>query len=685
MVGLAGYLNQPHDQDQLERSAPLQPQLRAIDAYNAQEALVAWLRGFGVTTIHTGHGPGALVSGQTMVAKTRGATVEEAVVLPLAMIAANLGPAALAEKEKSPGTRAKQMAMLRSALIRADEYRQKLAAAKEGERPSRDLELEALASVLDRKTPLLVTVNRSQDIVSALRLAAEFAIRIVLDGAAESYLLVDEIRRAGVPVILHPTMARSFDERENLSFETAARLKAAGIPFALQSGYEGYVPKTRVVLFEAGLAAANGLAFNDALAAITIEAARILGVDGRVGSLAEGKDGDVALFDGDPFEYTTHVTGVVIEGDAGERQAQMITAPGRPRPASPPLPPARPAAETTAVKLSVVVPVYNERYLVRDLLARVLAVEDPCLAELEVVVVDDGSTDGTREILRQLAAGEPRLRYFEHAHNQGKGAAVRTGIAAATGDLTLFQDADLEYDPRDYPRLVRPFLEDGADVVYGSRFLAADRRRVLHYRHARINRFLTGMSNFFTDLDLTDMETCYKVFRTELLKSIPLRSNDFALEPEITAKIAKRGFRIFEVPISYLGRTYLEGKKIGWRDGLKAIAHDDPLLAGRRRLRPRRIRLAHPHQPRESAAVQPLDGGRGPPACRRPGARDRRRHRQHHRLAPAARQLGGERHQSQLPPLPAEPHDGEALPRGRERSTSSAARISPPCAAASTP
>ncbi len=250
----------------------------------------------------------------------------------------------------------------------------------------------------------------------------------------------------------------------------------------------------------------------------------------------------------------------------------MIALPGRPRPASSHLPPAGPAAETMAVKLSVIVPVYNERSLVRDLLARVLAVEDPCLAELEVVVVDDGSTDGTREVLRQLATEEPRLRYLEHTHNQGKGAAVRTGIAAATGDLTLFQDADLEYDPRDYPRLIRPFLEDGADVVYGSRFLAADRRRVLHYRHARINRFLTGMSNFFTDLDLTDMETCYKVFRTELLKSLPLRSNDFSLEPEITAKIAKRGFRIFEVPISYLGRTHLEGKKIGWWDGLKAVA-----------------------------------------------------------------------------------------------------------------
>lgn len=314
VVGLAGYLNQPHDQDQLERSAPMQPQLRAIDAYNAQETLVGWLRSFGVTTIHTGHGPGALVSGQTMIAKTRGATVDEAVVLPLAMIASNLGPSALAEKEKSPGTRAKQMSMLRAALIRADEYRAKVAATPAAERPPRDLELEALAAVLDGKTPLLVTVNRAQDILSALRLAAEFKIRVVLDGAAEAYLVLDEIRSAGVPVILHPTMARAFDERENLSFETAARLKEAGIQFALQSGYEGYVPKTRVVLFEAAIAAANGLGFVGALSAITIDAARILGNGDRIGSLEKGKDGDVALFDGDPFEYTTHVTGVVIEG-----------------------------------------------------------------------------------------------------------------------------------------------------------------------------------------------------------------------------------------------------------------------------------------------------------------------------------------------------------------------------------
>lgn len=321
VVGLAGYLNQKHDQDQLEESAPIQPQLRAIDAYNAQEVLVGWLRRFGVTTVHTGHGPGALVSGQTMVVKTRGATVESAVVDPMTMIASNLGPAAYAEKGKAPGTRAKQMAMLRAALIRASEYRQKLAAADAAKRPARDLELEALVSVLARETPLLVTVNRTQDILSALRLADEFAIDVVLDGAAEAYLVTDEIRRAGVPVILHPTMARAFDERENLSLETAAVLRRAGIPFALQSGYESYVPKTRVVLFEAAIAAANGLAFDAALAAITLDAAKVLGVADRVGSLAPGKDGDVALFDGDPFEYTTHVTGVVIDGQVVSDQA----------------------------------------------------------------------------------------------------------------------------------------------------------------------------------------------------------------------------------------------------------------------------------------------------------------------------------------------------------------------------
>ena len=223
------------------------------------------------------------------------------------------------------------------------------------------------------------------------------------------------------------------------------------------------------------------------------------------------------------------------------------------------------------LKLSVVIPVYNERFLVRELVERVLAVSIPELREIEVVVVNDGSTDGTTEVLRKLAEEHPeRLRLFEQK-NQGKGGAIRKGIAAATGDLILFQDADLEYDPKDYSRLVKPFLEDGADVVYGSRFLPSERRRVLYHRHALGNRVLTAMSNWFTDLNLTDMETCYKMFRAPLLKSIPIRSNDFAMEPEITAKIAKRECRIFEVPISYLGRTYREGKKIGWRDGIKAF------------------------------------------------------------------------------------------------------------------
>lgn len=227
---------------------------------------------------------------------------------------------------------------------------------------------------------------------------------------------------------------------------------------------------------------------------------------------------------------------------------------------------------TTELKLSVIIPVYNERFLVRELVQRVLAVEVPGVRELELVIVDDGSKDGTRDILRELAAAHPQsIRYIEHEKNGGKGAALRTGIAHTTGDLVVFQDADLEYDPRDYARLVRPFLEDGADVVYGSRFLPSERRRVLYHRHSVGNRFLTGLSNWFTDLDLTDMETCYKMFRASLLKSIPIRSNDFAIEPEITAKIAKRECRVFEVPISYLGRTYREGKKIGWKDGFKAL------------------------------------------------------------------------------------------------------------------
>lgn len=318
VVGLAGYLNQPHDQDQLENSAAFQPELRALDAYNPRERLVEWLRSFGITTLHTGHGPGKLVSGQTMVVKTRGSTLEEGVLVPSAMVAATLGEDAR-EESGSPGTRAKMIALLRSRLVEAQEYQRKQEAAEAGKEPPRDLRKEVLVRVLRRELPLLVTVHRAHDILSALRLAEEFDIRVVLDGAAECYLVLDEIRRAGVPVLLHPTMQRAYGEKENLSMETAARLKEAGIPFALQSGYESYVPKTRVVLFEAAVAAAHGLSFSDTLASITLEAARLLGVEDRVGSLETGKDADLVLFDGDPFEYTSHVEAVFIDGELVSR------------------------------------------------------------------------------------------------------------------------------------------------------------------------------------------------------------------------------------------------------------------------------------------------------------------------------------------------------------------------------
>ncbi|MDI9632161.1 MAG: glycosyltransferase [Acidobacteriota bacterium] len=223
-------------------------------------------------------------------------------------------------------------------------------------------------------------------------------------------------------------------------------------------------------------------------------------------------------------------------------------------------------------RLSIVVPVYNERYLVEACMERVAAVTVPGIDEIELVVVDDGSTDGTAEVLDRLAARWPERMRLLRQPNGGKGAALQTGIAAATGDFIVFQDADLEYDPRDLPALVAPLLEDAADAVYGSRFLVAGRRRVLSHRHTAGNRLLTALSNWFTDLGLTDMETCYKAVKAPLLKSIPLRSRGFEVEPELTAKLAKRGAALFEVPVSYLGRTYQEGKKIGWRDAVVAVA-----------------------------------------------------------------------------------------------------------------
>ena len=307
VIGLNGYLNQPHDQMALDGGGSVQPELRAIDAYNAQERLVEWVREFGVTTIHTGHQPSALISGQTMIAKTAGKNVDEATIVPTAMIAVTIGDGGNAGQGRSPGTRAKQAAMLRSELIKALENSKKT-------EPAKDLKSEIMLRVIKREIPLLVTANRGQDILTALRIAKEFNIRIVLDGVADAHMVLDDIKASGFPVIVHPTMARAGGETENLSVETAARIRAAGIRVALQSGYEGYVPKTRVVLFEAAMAAANKVLPQEAMAMVTIDAARILGIDNRVGSLEKGKDADIAMYDGDPFEFATHCTGTIING-----------------------------------------------------------------------------------------------------------------------------------------------------------------------------------------------------------------------------------------------------------------------------------------------------------------------------------------------------------------------------------
>jgi glycosyltransferase involved in cell wall biosynthesis len=223
------------------------------------------------------------------------------------------------------------------------------------------------------------------------------------------------------------------------------------------------------------------------------------------------------------------------------------------------------------MKLSILMPVYNERTVVERCISGVLTAPLPESMERELVIVDDCSTDGTFAILEKLAAAFPQIRLYKHPKNRGKGAAVRTAIQKATGDFSLIQDADLEYDPSEYPRLMRPLLDGHADAVFGSRYMAGEQTRVLPFWHSMINKGLTLVSNMFCNLNLTDMETCYKVWRTDLLKSIPIRSDRFGFEPEITMKSAKRKLRIYEVPISYHGRTYEEGKKIGWKDGIKAL------------------------------------------------------------------------------------------------------------------
>jgi len=241
------------------------------------------------------------------------------------------------------------------------------------------------------------------------------------------------------------------------------------------------------------------------------------------------------------------------------------TAPAPETPAAPP-PPAAPAAGAPPLRLSVIIPCYNEMTSIRDILTAVRAVDLP----KEIIVVDDFSRDGTRDLLQ----GELRSQFdtlLLHEKNQGKGAALRTGFAAATGDLVVVQDADLEYDPQEWTKLYALIASGKADVVYGSRFAPREQRPVLRFWHTLVNRMLTRFSNMFSDLNLTDMETCYKMFRIEVIRKVKIRENRFGFEPEITAKIARLGVRLYEVPITYYPRSWKQGKKIGLKDGIRAM------------------------------------------------------------------------------------------------------------------
>lgn len=313
MVGISGALNVATDQDQIEKSSPIQPDLRAIDAYNPEEKLVKFVRDNGVTTLHTGHGIGALVSGQTMIVKTKEGHVEDVTIQPLAMLAMTIGPS-VQSNFTSPGTKAKQVAMLRTEFIKAQAYMKKANDKDTSKRPAADLKMDMLAKLLRGEMKALITVNTSNDIMSAIRLAKEFNFKLVIDGAAEAYRLIDEIKQAKAEVIVHATMARNGGEMINMSRENAALLTKAGIPVSIESGFEAYVPKTRIVLFEAAMAMSSGLPFDEALKSITLNPARLLGIEKRVGSIEKGKDADLVLFDGDPFEYLTKVCKVFIDG-----------------------------------------------------------------------------------------------------------------------------------------------------------------------------------------------------------------------------------------------------------------------------------------------------------------------------------------------------------------------------------
>jgi imidazolonepropionase-like amidohydrolase len=313
LIGISGILNISIDQDQLEKSSPVQPELRAMDAYNPNEVLVKYARDCGVTTIHTGHGIGALFSGQTMIAKTKPGTTDNVIIKPLSMLAMTLGPS-VSGNYSSPGTKAKEVSMIRAELIKAQDYQKKMSNKDSSKRPAFDMKMDVLSQLLKGEIKALITANSSVDIMNAIRIAKEFNLKLVLDGAAEAYLLIDEIKKAKAEIILHATMARNEDDMLNMTRESAALLTKAGIPVSIESGQEAYVPKTRIVLYEAALTLAFGQTFEEALKSITINPAKLLGIDQRVGSIETGKDADLVMYDGDPFEYTTHVCNVIIDG-----------------------------------------------------------------------------------------------------------------------------------------------------------------------------------------------------------------------------------------------------------------------------------------------------------------------------------------------------------------------------------
>jgi imidazolonepropionase-like amidohydrolase len=335
-AGISGAYNIPADQDQDEATDPNTADVRTLDSFNPNERLLKVLNQYGVTTVQTAPGPRNPIAGRAGIFKTAGtgsapATVEQLAVRQESAVVFNLGDNpkdTYGKKEKAPVTRMKTAEIIRHALADAKAYEEKWDKwKKEGsdisKQPTRDMKLEALVPVVDGKLPAIFNAYRADDIDTAIRIGNEFHLRYMLASVTEGYLITDAIRRAGVPCLAGPVMQR-FDSLEtaNATFENAAILKRAGIPVALMGGYEGYVPKNRILLFEAGVAAANGLGMEGSLRAVTADAAKILAIDDRVGSLAPGKDADVALFDGDPFEYTSHVLAVLVSGQVSYQRSK---------------------------------------------------------------------------------------------------------------------------------------------------------------------------------------------------------------------------------------------------------------------------------------------------------------------------------------------------------------------------